>query len=650
MKIIENKKYLLKLLTLLFIFLLPWLVFGLNSDVEPEKITSDLRFYEINTCSISLIDFLQENPNVIYQDHYKIRVNNYSSMRCFGTLTGVDQINHVFYISVGTNSFINLLLQSLFWFFIILFIKKTKDFYISIGDIFSVILATLIFVLTIYAEERFYVKNLYFYDFESSRYFLQLYFLIFFICSLSFYILNTRLHSLGNYLPFLYLVIGLFSGLNFNFFAAGLTAIGFKRLIIDKKLWVNKYIIFTFIFIWTNNAYNKEFYVDPDKIRGFTSTIFTSFSIFLYSLIFVFLINGLVFIFNHNNNFKIEKYLSNLMYTSLAILTLGLASSSFPLFNFLNYYYLGGNKVGIERSNIFQVNEWGERLSWRGQYPSAETIGEFFGMCIFIYLFLLFNKNIKIEKAQFLLLLVSILGLFLSNNRAALFATLTCLFILFFKKNRDRKFSKYFAGISLFIFFLILIGSSNLVFTYDYLKESLINDAIFYSLNDTFSSSLNYINSLEDTSIVLKVISLVSVFGFFVNRSELWGIFIARYNPDVQEFLFGTGFFNFGQLYGDVNINPTYSFLLPHSSLLSILLFMGFINTLVLLVIVLKKFISKNEIFDSIFPYLSLFVFMNLLKSDSILYFSAFVNYLFVFMNTNKSNKISNSTNNKVRY
>lgn len=77
---------------------------------------------------------------------------------------------------------------------------------------------------------------------------------------------------------------------------------------------------------------------------------------------------------------------------------------------------------------------------------------------------------------------------------------------------------------------------------------------------------------------------------------------------------------------------------------------MGFINTLVLLVIVLKKFISKNEIFDSIFPYLSLFVFMNLLKSDSILYFSAFVNYLFVFMNTNKSNKISNSTNNKVRY
>ena len=136
MKVIENNKYFLKLLTLLFIFLLPWLVFGLNSDVEPEKITSDLRFYEINTCSISLIDFLQENPNVIYQDHYKIRVNNYSSMRCFGTLTGVDQINHVFYISVGTNSFINLLLQSLFWFFIILFIKKTKDFYISIGDIF----------------------------------------------------------------------------------------------------------------------------------------------------------------------------------------------------------------------------------------------------------------------------------------------------------------------------------------------------------------------------------------------------------------------------------------------------------------------------------------------------------------------------------
>ena len=91
MSLLRNKNDQLKLLLLVVLILSPWFVFGINSDVSPEKITSDLRFYEINTCEISIISFLIENPNVIYQDHYKIRFNNYSSMKCFGLLTGVDQ-------------------------------------------------------------------------------------------------------------------------------------------------------------------------------------------------------------------------------------------------------------------------------------------------------------------------------------------------------------------------------------------------------------------------------------------------------------------------------------------------------------------------------------------------------------------------------
>ena len=159
---ILNQKILLKLSIFLFILILPWFLFGIDSDVEAVKITSDLSFYEINTCSISLVDFLKENPNVMYQDHYKLRVNNYSSMRCFGTLTGVDQINHVFYISVGTNSFLNILLQTFFWCFLISLIRKTNNFEISLSYLSSIIFSSLIFVFMFYAEERFYVKNLYF--------------------------------------------------------------------------------------------------------------------------------------------------------------------------------------------------------------------------------------------------------------------------------------------------------------------------------------------------------------------------------------------------------------------------------------------------------------------------------------------------------
>ena len=65
---------------------------GITSDIKPEKITSDLRFYEINTCEISIIKFLIENPNVIYQDHYKVKFNDYSLMKCFGLITGLVSI------------------------------------------------------------------------------------------------------------------------------------------------------------------------------------------------------------------------------------------------------------------------------------------------------------------------------------------------------------------------------------------------------------------------------------------------------------------------------------------------------------------------------------------------------------------------------
>ena len=95
----------LKVIFMLLLLVLPFIsIFGFyDNDVDP--ISSDLRFYEINTCSIPLFQFLKSNLNVTYQDHYNLRANNYSSITCHGTLTGVDQIGYEFYISVGTNTF-----------------------------------------------------------------------------------------------------------------------------------------------------------------------------------------------------------------------------------------------------------------------------------------------------------------------------------------------------------------------------------------------------------------------------------------------------------------------------------------------------------------------------------------------------------------
>ena len=107
--------FILKLILLTLLIVVPFSLSDYSDNIVPEKITSDLAFYEINTCKISLFEFLFQNQNVIYQDHYKIRFNNYSSIGCFGQITGIDQIGYNFYISIGTNTLLNIFLQSLIW-------------------------------------------------------------------------------------------------------------------------------------------------------------------------------------------------------------------------------------------------------------------------------------------------------------------------------------------------------------------------------------------------------------------------------------------------------------------------------------------------------------------------------------------------------
>ena len=71
---LKSSKNYIRLIIFIFLVLFPFSISDYTDNVVPEKISSDLRFYEINTCSISLFEFLLHNPNVIYQDHYKITV------------------------------------------------------------------------------------------------------------------------------------------------------------------------------------------------------------------------------------------------------------------------------------------------------------------------------------------------------------------------------------------------------------------------------------------------------------------------------------------------------------------------------------------------------------------------------------------------
>ena len=97
-----------------------------------------------------------------------------------------------------------------------------------------------------------------------------------------------------------------------------------------------------------------------------------------------------------------------------------------PFINFMSYYYFGQTKYGTDNQNLFSVDIWGTTEAWRGLFPSAETVGEFFALGLLVVF--LFRKN-KLNKLEYLLIPVAILGLLLSNNKAAfvLMAILYCL-------------------------------------------------------------------------------------------------------------------------------------------------------------------------------------------------------------------------------
>ena len=135
---------------------------------------------------------------------------------------------------------------------------------------------------------------------------------------------------------------------------------------------------------------------------------------------------------------------------------------------------------------------------------------------------------------------------------------------------------------------------------------------------------------------------------YFVNRSELWGIFLARFNPEYLNVFFGSGVFSLAKQYGEINIskykyatNIEMGFLLPHSTILLIFLFTGLIGLFLFLYFITKQLINlKKKQYNEFLVVLLLTV--NIFKSDSLIYMPWLIMYLiFSFAHkTNYQNKI----------
>ena len=639
---ILKKNYVIYLL--IFVLLAaPWFNSSADQiDYIPELSQEANPFYEINPCKISLIEFFNTNRKSLYQDHYFFRANNDSAISCFGKISGIavqqNNLQTQFFISVGTNSLINLLLQGSIWILLISLVNKSmkKLYFNKYFHNISILITTYLLTFSIYAQQRFYDDSFYLLDLNKNSSYILI-FLIFLLLTknlIDLYLIRSNL--LINMLPFVFFITAIFSGYNIILFSIIFLYSGIC-LVFEKQ--VNRKFLILYLslsFWWLINS-NGSFFFNPGKFRGFTNSVY-EFNSNLFWIVFFLLV--LLGIFRELKNnvkyFELTQFTKYFSYSSSIILISGLLGSNFPSLNFFSTYYLGLQRNVVELINPFAFDEFGVKISWRGISPSSETIGEFFGLCLLINLFEIIQKS-KLEKYNYIGIIFSGFGLYFSDNRTSIVIVFFVTLLLFIKFVKPKLFIKVSLHRKI-ILFISLVGLLYFFFksdTYNFYSESLINISRMIQYDSIYSSYLILLNdSFDQGNLLYYLFGFFSVIGYLLNRSEMWGIFFARYNPTFNELLVGSGPLTLGQLYGEIKIDDVTTFLLPHSSLLSYIVYFGLLPVTYFLYKLFRLMRENKDNF--IFLSISIYILLNVIKNDSLNYFSSFLLYYFLLFIFNK--------------
>jgi hypothetical protein len=650
----KYKKLGLILLTIIFL-VSPWLNSGMNVNTYVPKVSQeDVSFYEINPCKVSLVKFITSNSESIYQNHFYFRADNKSPLICYGRISGVTVLQKgletQFYISVGTSSIINLLFQGWLWIVLLSLIPKNnfKSLQKNRFHNITIFFVSYLYTFSIYAESRFYDKNLYIFDFASKRSYLLILLIFIFVYKNLIETFLNRSERYINYLPYIFLITSIFSGFNFTFFSSILVYYGIQSLFNIKKK-SPLHIVAAFLSLWWLFNSRGSFYFNVGKLRGFTSSTFEFNSNLFWILFSYFLIVGLWKVYHiGKENFSLSTFTKHLSITSFLMVTLGYLSANLPIFNFFNYYFLGLQRWGIEQKNPFSYDDYLVKESWRGLFPSSETIGEYYGLCLIFLLFYIIQSK-KLRIYDYIGIFASSFGLYFSDNRTAIYLVFLIILFYMYLVNDDYHFSitgrsKIIIFSTGFIALILLFQFQDFLVSYQFMSQSLITKVkVFQFGNIPSSYAILLAEGVEKSTFFSYVFSFISFVAFCVNRSEMWGLFFARYNPSFNELLFGSGPLNFGQLYGEIAVNNPESLFLPHSSLLSLLVFVGLIPILIL-VLYFFYIVMKNR-HNYEFMTVALYIFTNVIKNDSLNYFSTFVFYILIFLvlkNNNRSEFFKN--------
>ena len=643
---------------------IPWIIHNSNTEsLIPEINDKTIGNFQSNTCEFSLYEFLKVNNS----SQFGINLDKSASVNCFSKINGADIVDDKFIVYLGTNLNIDLIIQSLFWLLLFSFIPKSKNS--QSGEIkyknISNLLICCLLIVHFLSEKDFYNFNSKIFSTNLDGNFLiysvALTFFIFFKLFIKLY--EERTENILYYLPFLFVIPGTFNSSNLNIVFICLILIGTLALFEQNLYKILLVIYFATTYFWISIIDVELAFFDVDKLKGFNSSSYNELSVFFWSIsIFLFTLGFVNLCKKSNKNLDLIKMRFNFLLSGSLIVILSIVSALNPFFNFLTYYYLGLNKTASKTFDAVAGN------AWRGISSSAESIGEFYAFTILLSVItFLYKKDAKLTKFEVSLILINIYGLIKANNFAAIISSITVLILLsiFFKiKNKRFKYSLSLVCIVFFplIYFLFFNSYSTEEASRRMLKESFaisnieyldtnqfnqnaIDENRFYEVilsnesEDNISSSLNYLVEkyhFSKRNNLPNITSFISYIASPINRSEKWGVFFGKYNPNIQTFLIGTGPNNLVNYYLSHASQSNTGLVLPHSSLFSYLIYFGLIGLILFTLLLIRYLINGKN--NKIYLAFVIFYIINLLKSDSLLYLNSYLLFIFILNSNNLFN------------
>ena len=649
---LKNRSTALLVLLIFSIFIFPFYRHNSNDLYEAVEVDEiSIGYYQSTTCNISLYEVYLKN---IRSENIQYNAHNYAGLECFGKITGVDKVADTFIVSIGTNSSFSFIVQLIIWSLSLFLIKKSNREKINPTNL-SLLIIPIIFTSQHIFEKRFYAAQNKYFDLDISfgnYYLLTIFLFLYVFCILINILLEERLSNFINYIPFTFLFIGTFNGLNLNFYILLASIMGINNLkFYGFNTLLNKiYLVFSFFWIFSKND-NYTFF-DGDKIRGMVNTSNTLSSQMYWIIVIALLLNGLSFLYA-KSSINITLLIKNFLISGSLIVLFGLLGANSNLVNILNLYMFGQNKTGMRSFDSIAGN------TWRGFSASAESAGEFYAFILLFYIVCLFYKKINFRYLDLPMLLAVSFGLYKTNNFAATISLIIfSILVILYPKLKNIVSVK-----SIFLGFIIVTVSFGLFivnkYNYSYLSKELLYEASqhanFYpslsnyekylliteyfdagDVNTLFnidnpgraSSTLSRLIDISTPNINIPLlpnsIPILSTTAVLINRTEMWGIFIAKYSPNLVETLFGNGPYQLNnylyvqEIRLDLPESKLSSLFLPHSSLADLIIFSGLFGVLLFLYIFIK-FLTKNYQ-NNYLKILLLFLLVNFLKSDSLLY------------------------------